>query len=98
MHGYSKTNEKKSIYIRAFYKKLQSFEIIPDFLTLYAFAYDSYEQDRKYVSHPSSDVEFMSHVVDNMEQDWPELAERLDVYFTEWNLTISDRNLINDSC
>src|SRR5699024_4832811 len=44
MHGYVKGTEKKSAYIRTFYKKFINSGTAPDFMTLYCYAYDSREE------------------------------------------------------
>ena len=98
MHGYVKSTEKKSAYIRAFYKKIRSSGTEPDFMTLYCYAYDSREENGKIISGPSSDDNFVSHMIDNAERDQGELLTDRKICLTEWNLTFSDRNLINDSC
>lgn len=98
MHGYVKGTEKKSAYIRTFYKKFINSGTAPDFMTLYCYAYDSREENGKIISDPSSDEDFVSHVIENARRDLGELAADRELCLTEWNLTISDRNLMNDSC
>lgn len=98
IHGYVKSTEKKSTYIRAYHDKIKTAGAIPDFITLYSYAYDAYEEDGQILSKPSSDQNFMSHVIDNLERDIGDKTDGRDVYLSEWNLTISDRNLINDTC
>ena len=67
-------------------------------MTLYCYAYDSREENGKIISGPSSDDNFVSHMIDNAERDQGELLTDRKICLTEWNLTFSDRNLINDSC
>ena len=98
MHGYVKGTEKKSSYIRAFHSKIKAAGVIPDFITLYSYAYDTFEENGKTVSKPSPDEDFMSHVIDNFRRDVGDELDDREIFLTEWNLTISDRNLINDSC
>lgn len=98
MHGYAKGNEKKSSFIRAFHKKMRSEGAIPDFMTVYCYAYDSTMENGKFISEPSSDDNFVSHMMDNIERDLEDMQFKREIYLTEWNLTFSDRNLINDSC
>ena len=98
MHGYVKGTEKKSSYIRAFHSKIKAAGAIPDFITLYSYAYDTFEENGKTVSKPSPDEDFMSHVIDNFRRDVGDELDDREIFLTEWNLTISDRNLINDSC
>lgn len=95
MHGYSKSVEKKSGYIRDFYKKTREAGVNPDFLTMYVYAYDSQEQDGEMFHVPSQDADYIQHAVDNMIHD---VGVDKEIWLSEWNLTFSDRNLINDSC
>lgn len=98
MHGYVKGTERKSSHIRAFHRKAREAEAIPDYITMYSYAYDSIEKGGEVISKPSKDTDFMKHVIDNFERDTEYELDDLEVYLTEWNLTISDRNMINDSC
>ncbi|WP_164120953.1 GH39 family glycosyl hydrolase [Sharpea azabuensis] len=98
IHGYVKSTEKKSTYIRAYHDKIKTAGAIPDFITLYSYAYDAYEENGQMISKPSSDQDFMLHVINNFERDVSDKISGREVYFSEWNLTISDRNLINDTC
>lgn len=98
MHGYVKGTEKKSSYIRAFHRKAREADAIPDYITMYSYAYDVIEENGTAVSKPSQDIDFMKHVIDNFERDTGHELHDLEICLTEWNLTISDRNLINDSC
>ena len=98
MHVYAKGDEKKSSYIRAFHKKMQSSGAAPDYLSIYCYAYDSQMENGKFLSGPSSDDEFVSHAVDNLQRDLADMRFQKDIYLTEWNLTFSDRNVINDTC
>src|SRR5699024_107569 len=52
MHGYVKGTEEKSSYIRAFHDKIKAAGAIPDFITLYSYAYDSLEENGRTVSKP----------------------------------------------
>lgn len=98
MHGYVKGSEKKSAYIRAFYDKIKAVDALPDFITLYSYAYNSLDEEGRMISKVSSDEDFMCHVIDNFWRDVGADLKDKEVYFTEWNLTISDRNQINDTC
>lgn len=98
MHGYVKGTEKKSSYIRAFHKKAKDSDAVPDFITMYSYAYDIADENGVTVSKPSQDFDFMKHVIDNYKRDTGNELEDRGICLTEWNLTISDRNLINDSC
>ena len=98
MHGYSKRDEKKSHAIRDFHEKLRLSGVKPDFVTMYAYAYDSKVEDGRTIAVPSSDEHFMERTVMNMRQDTQEWMKDIPVGLSEWNLTFSDRNQINDTC
>lgn len=98
MHTYSRRIEKKSEYIRSFYKKAEREGFHPDFFTVYIYAYDTMEEDGKTLSVPSMDTEYVEHAIDNLRYDLGEKLEGTPLYVSEWNLTFSDRNLINDVC
>lgn len=98
MHGYVKSTEKKSAYIRAFNEKIRNQGVKPDFVTLYCYAYDSREENGRIISEQSSDEQYAIHMVDNARRDMGDMLADRKLYLTEWNLTFSDRNLINDSC
>lgn len=71
----------------------------PDFLSGYYYGYERGQDDRDEFVRRSTDNEHMRHLVYDMRsiidasgfQDVP-------LFLTEWNLTISDRNFLNDSC
>ena len=99
MHSYVRSTEKKAGYIRAFYRKLGKAGVDPDFVTLYSYAYDSREENGRILHAPSSDNDFAEHALEAAGRDIGEMTEKdKEVLLTEWNLTFSDRNVINDSC
>lgn len=98
LHGYVNGTEKKSSYIRDFYRKIREAEALPDFITLYIYAYDSREENGEILPEQSRDNEYMKHAADILKRDIGSDLGDKKVCITEWNLTISDRNLINDTC
>lgn len=82
-----------------FYKKWMEQECRPDYVSIMYYPYDRGEERNDLYSKRSSDNELMIHRV----QKEKELLKRagmgrIPVYMTEWNLTASSRNYINDSC
>lgn len=98
MHVYVKRTEKKAFYIRAFYEKMLEKATNPDFITMYSYSYDSRDEGGTIVSSPSSDSEFVTHAIENFKKDVGNAFAGKELYLSEWNLTFSDRNLINDTC
>ncbi|MFV0556542.1 MAG: GH39 family glycosyl hydrolase [Lactovum sp.] len=71
----------------------------PDFISVMNYAYIRGEIEQEKYSKRSTDRSCLLHAVEKIKGDLEEL-EIVDVnlYVTEWNLTISDRNYINDTC
>lgn len=72
---------------------------MPDFFSLLCYAYIEGEEEKESFSKRSTDTDFLANVIDQTRGE----LERQDfmvkkLYVTEWNLTISERNYINDSC
>lgn len=70
----------------------------PDFLAVYLFPYVPAEEDER-VHNQSMDENFMQHRIGQIREilEKSELRTR-DIYVTEWNFTVSNRNVLNDSC
>lgn len=102
MHGYVQAIDAKSSYIRRFYQRrleLGKHLAEPDFISIYIYAYDAVWTGEGFLSRRASDPLFVKHALANLREDI-RAAGMSDkkVYVTEWNLTVSDRNYINDSC
>ena len=82
-----------------FYKTWKKREIQPDFLSFIMYPYDRGEEKQDQYSKRCTDNECVKHRVIN-EKRLIEQAGLSDIpfYITEWNLTASARNAINDSC
>lgn len=98
LHGYGKTTGKNVSHIRAFYNKMRAEDPILDFITLYSYGYDVSEENGVQISRVSRDSDFIRHTVENLLRDMKKEPGDIEILLSEWNLTISDRNLINDSC
>lgn len=85
-------------YMQDFYHALVKNQVSMDFLSVYCYAYDPVlSDDGKMLSERSADPDFIVHMIDGMKKDMPEQLRSLPLYITEWNLTVSDRNFINDT-
>lgn len=71
----------------------------PDFISMILYAYTRGEEEQDRFSRRSTDREALIRPVRWMRTSMCEsgLAQKK-LYITEWNLTISDRNYINDTC
>lgn len=77
--------------------KLQPFQ--PDFISATNFAYIKGEEDEDLYSKRSTDEAHLKHGIDLLKDELKAAGmEHKKLYITEWNLSISDRNYINDTC
>lgn len=71
----------------------------PDFLSILYYPYDRGEMNQDSYSRRSTDTEGILHKANAARRLMEEAGMAgVKLYITEWNLTISDRNFINDSC
>lgn len=90
--GYDKTGQK-------FWSEWKKRKYFPDFISFLYFAYEQGEIAQDKYSKRLTDNEGMLHAIEKMREQIPaEILQEVPLYITEWNLTISDRNYINDSC
>ena len=71
----------------------------PDFISLMNYAYEPDSGGRDHFGRRSNDACYLLHSIQRVRQE-PSQAYFSDIrlYITEWNLTVSDRNYVNDSC
>lgn len=82
-----------------FFEKWSYKKHLPDFFSCLYFAYErgAYEED--IYSKRITDNEGLLHSFEKFKKLIPNnLKDKIPIYFTEWNLTISDRNYMNDTC
>lgn len=70
----------------------------PDFLSLYCYPYVP-EEGQNEISNKAIDSEFLKNYIDSLKQ----LVSTTDfsgkeLHISEWNFTVSNRNILNDSC
>ena len=71
----------------------------PDFLSVLYYPYLRGEVNQDRYSRRSTDQEGLLHALESSQRMMTEAGlEQLPLFVTEWNLTVSDRNYINDSC
>lgn len=74
-------------------------EAEPDFISVYSFGYVTVEKDGKYYVKKSVDSQYTNHQVELLKEvlDRNGFSDQK-IYVTEWNYSISNRNVLNDSC
>ncbi|MGI5932281.1 MAG: GH39 family glycosyl hydrolase [Eubacterium sp.] len=103
LHGYIQAADAKSSFVQKFYRRHLEYaardQVVPDFISVYCYMYDTVLTENGFMSRRATDPRFLIHAMDNVKRDLK--AAGLDgckLYITEWNLTVSDRNYINDTC
>lgn len=82
-----------------FLKRWKSSGRLPDYIAILSYAYERGEENQDIYSKRSTDPSHLLHVVRKMKGILKHVGlEDLKLYVTEWNITISDRNYINDTC
>lgn len=71
----------------------------PDFISCSCFAYERGPQQEDRFSYRSTDDKSFLHQLENLREVMDQAGfEETPLWVTEWNLTISDRNIMNDTC
>lgn len=84
---------------RKTFPKWKEKEICPDFFSVYSYQYTGYEENNKMYGRKSIDYNYMKNQIDIMKEAMDENGfHTKEFHITEWNFTISNRNVINDSC
>lgn len=82
-----------------FLKEWRSQRCQPDYLSILYYGYERGEINQDRYSKRSTDYNGMLHRVSNAVSILKKAGfEDKKIYITEWNLTISDRNYMNDTC
>ena len=100
MHSYVRASGKKAEYTRRLYDILEECPATPDFISVYAYVYDSYCDETGQFQHtPSTETDFVRIACENLKRQLKKSRfAGTKIYVTEWNLTFSDRNYLNDTC
>lgn len=84
---------------RAVLSKWKNIESQPDFISLYSFPYVMGESERMKVNKISIDKEFFPNYINAAKEIMSDLGyEEVDIHVSEWSSTVSNRNILNDSC
>lgn len=84
---------------REFLDRWQERSVQPDFVSIYCYAYKRGEINGDRYSKQSIDNDSLAHVITKVKTLVAQAGlGHKKVYVTEWNLTVSDRNYINDAC
>lgn len=74
-------------------------DIQPDFLSVYSYQYTAAIEEGNVYGHKSIDVNYMKNQIDTIKCIIAESGFNVPkLHISEWNFTISNRNLLNDSC
>lgn len=105
---YSETMEVGGCGIRAdyqeearvsFYGNWNNRKIRPDFLSIIVYPYDRGEEKKDHYAKRCTDNECVMHRIQNEKKLLQQAGlDDVPLYITEWNLTASARNAMNDSC
>ncbi len=69
----------------------------PDFISLYCYPYTMYSLDK--ARNQSRNVELLRHNLEFARMTMDEMGfDDLELHVSEWNFSISSRNILNDSC
>ena len=72
---------------------------LPDFISIMVFAYEVDTEGMDHFEKKSEDPDYLEHSIRRLAEELKKngLLKRK-LYITEWNLTVSDRNKLNDHC
>lgn len=89
----------ETLKCREIFRQWRKREIWPDFLSVYSYQYIGVEEGGELYGRKSIDMDYMKNQI----AIFRELLKEVDfpveqLHISEWNFTISNRNVINDSC
>lgn len=71
----------------------------PDFISVMNYAYENSAVIKDHLGKRSTDESYRLHIIRQLRQELNDAGfTQVPIYITEWNLTVSDRNYVNDSC
>lgn len=72
---------------------------LPDFISFMIFAYEADEEGKEQFGKKSEDPDYLINSIREIRKDLVQHGlSGQKIYITEWNLTVSDRNRLNDHC
>ena len=73
--------------------------ILPDFLSVYSYQYVSIEDNNERYGRKSIDIDYMRNQTEILREVIAEAGfPNTELHISEWNFTISNRNVLNDNC
>lgn len=82
-----------------FYSLWSKQECQPDFISVLIFPYEQSVENKEKYSRISTDGNFLLHSIKKVKRQMEKGGIKTSkIYVTEWNLSVSDRNYINDTC
>ena len=89
----------ESLVCKKIFKMWKEREIYPDFLSFCSFQYIALVEEGERIGKKSIDSEYILNQMDIMKCIMKEAKFEIpEVHIDEWNFTISNRNVLNDSC
>lgn len=89
----------ESLVCKKIFKIWKEREIYPDFLSFCSFQYIALVEEGERIGKKSIDSEYILNQMDIMKCIMKEAKFEIpEVHIDEWNFTISNRNVLNDSC
>lgn len=73
--------------------------LMPDFLSVYSYQYVAIDDNDKRYGRKSIDIDYMRNQTEILREVIKETGFHVpELHISEWNFTISNRNVLNDSC
>lgn len=73
--------------------------LMPDFLSVYSYQYVAIDDNDKRYGRKSIDIDYMRNQTEILREVIKETGFQVpELHMSEWNFTISNRNVLNDSC
>lgn len=85
-------------FIEQFLEDGKKYRCVPDFVSIVLFPYISSEKDGKSSNRRSLDHLFEENQIRKLEEMLERCGVGSKIYVSEWNMTLSSRNYLNDSC
>lgn len=85
--------------LQTLFHEWKKIEYLPDFVSLNCFPYQLQKDENKYFEKKSTDMFFLKHKIEIAREAMAEFDLQIpDLHVSEFSLTLSNRNAINDSC
>lgn len=89
----------ETLQCRKIFESWKKREITPDFLSVYSYQYTAVLEGNNRYGRKSIDRNYMKNQLEIMKETLAESGLKVkEVHISEWNFTISNRNILHDSC